>query len=38
MLGPVSQGELGIGQDLSLPYGHDGFVAVCGPAGLFKNE
>ncbi|RXN37956.1 putative GAG protein [Labeo rohita] len=25
-------------QDLSPPYGHDGFVTVCGPSGLAEKE
>ncbi|XP_073687910.1 uncharacterized protein [Garra rufa] len=35
---PVSRGKPGLVQDLSPPYGHDGFVSVCGSAGLAENE
>lgn len=35
---PVSSGEPGLLQELSPPYGHDGFGTVRGPAGLAKNE
>ncbi|KAL0162443.1 hypothetical protein M9458_041839, partial [Cirrhinus mrigala] len=35
---PVSRGKHGLVQDLSPPSGHDGFVTVCGPAGLAENE
>ncbi len=38
MPSPVSFGEPGLVQDLSPPYGHDGFGAVRGPAGLAENE